>query len=432
MKISVIGTGYVGLVTGAIFAHFDHDVICMDIDEKKIEKLKKGISPIYEPGLDELISEGLKKNKLVFSIDIKKTVEDSDFIFICVGTPPKKSWETDLTYVEKVAEDIGEYINGYKIVVTKSTVPVGTGKMIEKIIKEKSEDKYAFDIVSNPEFLKEGNAIEDTLHPDRIVVGSDNKEAAEKVAKLYEKIDAPVLIVKLYSSELIKYASNSFLATKISFINAIADICEKTGADVEEVAKGMGLDKRIGEHFLKAGLGYGGSCFPKDVDSLLYTSKKLEEDFLIIEAARKTNENRPRKFVARMEKEFGDLKGKTVAIWGLSFKPNTDDMREAVAIKIIQLLLNKGVKIKAYDPIATDNAKNIYMKDWDIEYTESPEQAVQDADILALVTEWDVFKDMDMAKVKEIMKGNFLFDGRNLYDPQEMKDKGFRYFSIGR
>ncbi len=432
MKISVIGTGYVGLVTGSIFAHLGHDVICMDIDEEKVKKLKSGDPVIYEPGLEDLLKEGIEKDKLHFTTDIKEAVEKSDFIFICVGTPPKKSWETDLSYVKKVAEDIGKHINGYKIVVTKSTVPVGTGNMVKEIIRSYNKNNHPFDIVSNPEFLREGSAVEDTLHPDRIVVGSDNKEAAQKVADLYRGIDAPVLIVKLYSSELIKYASNSFLATKISFINSIADICERTGADVEEVAKGMGMDKRIGYHFLKAGLGYGGSCFPKDVDSILYTSMQLNEPFIILEATRKVNENRPVRFVERMEKMMGELRDKKIAIWGLAFKPNTDDMREAVSIKIIKLLKEKGSNVIAYDPVAMNNAKNVYLKDVDIEYVNSPMEAVKDVDALVLVTEWDEFKRIDMKEVIELMKGKFLFDGRNLYNPEEMEKIGFSYVSIGR
>ncbi|MEJ5306743.1 MAG: UDP-glucose/GDP-mannose dehydrogenase family protein [candidate division WOR-3 bacterium] len=429
MKISVIGTGYVGLVTGVVFAHLGHNVICMDKNEEKIEKLKKGVMPIYEPGLEEIANKSYKEGRLHYTTSIKEAVEKSDIIFIAVDTMPKKNWQTDLSSVKKVAEDIGKYMNGYKIIVNKSTVPVGTGDLVGKIIRKNLKKDYKFDIVSNPEFLREGQAIYDTLHPDRIIIGSESVEAAMKVVELYQEMNSVIKITKLKSAELIKYASNSFLGMKISFINSIADLAEITGSDVTEIAEGMGLDKRIGREFLNAGIGYGGSCFPKDIGSLIYTAKSLGYDFGILKEVKKVNDNRVKRFVEKIKKHT-NLSNKKVAILGLSFKPNTDDIREAPSLKLINLLLKQKAKIKVFDPVAMENVKKVLKNR--VEYSTSLYKCVEGVDLVVLVTEWDIFKNADMKKIKDLMNGDLFFDGRNVYDPEIMKSLGFRYFSVGR
>ncbi|MEO0233909.1 MAG: UDP-glucose/GDP-mannose dehydrogenase family protein [candidate division WOR-3 bacterium] len=429
MKISVIGTGYVGLVTGVVFAHLGHNVICMDKNEEKINKLKNGIMPIYEPGLEEMANKSYKEGRLEYTTSIKDAVEKSDIIFIAVDTMPKKNWQTDLSSVKKVAEDIGKYMNGYKIIVNKSTVPVGTGDLVGKIIRKNLKKDYKFDIVSNPEFLREGQAIYDTLHPDRIIIGSESVEAAMKVVELYQEMNSVIKITKLKSAELIKYASNSFLGMKISFINSIADLAEITGSDVTEIAEGMGLDKRIGREFLNAGIGYGGSCFPKDIGSLIYTAKSLGYDFGILKEVKKVNDNRVKRFVEKIKKHT-NLSNKKVAILGLSFKPNTDDIREAPSLKLINLLLKQKAKIKVFDPVAVENVKKVLKNK--VVYSKDIYDCVEGVDITILVTEWDIFKNADMKKIKALMNGDLFFDGRNVYDPGIMKSLGFRYFSIGR
>ncbi|HAV92643.1 TPA: UDP-glucose 6-dehydrogenase [candidate division WOR-3 bacterium] len=429
MKISVIGTGYVGLVTGVVFAQLGHKVICMDKDRGKIENLKKGIMPIYEPGLKDMAVKNHDEGRLFYSIDIKEAVQKSDLIMIAVDTMPKENWQTDLGSVKSVAKDIAKYMNGYKIVVNKSTVPVGTGNLVDKIIKMNQKKKFKFDVVSNPEFLREGQAINDTLRPDRVIIGSDNPSATIKVVQLYQDMNTVIKITKLKSAELIKYASNSFLATKISFINSIADIAEMTGSDVDEIAEGIGLDRRIGREFLNAGIGYGGSCFPKDVGSLIYTAKELGYDFTILKEVKRLNEDRINRFFSRIKKST-NLKNKTVSILGLSFKPNTDDLREAPALKLIKLILGEKAKIRVYDPVAMENAKKILKNT--VEYSENMNHCVNKSDIVILVTEWDEFKNADLKSIKSLMKGSYFFDGRNIYEPTIMKNLGFKYFSVGR
>jgi len=429
MKISVIGTGYVGLVTGVVFAHLGHKVICMDKNKEKINNLKKGIMPIYELGLKEMATKNYEERRLLYSFDIKEAVQKSDVIMIAVDTMPKKNWQTDLTSIKEVATNIGIYMNSYKIIVNKSTVPVGTGNLVEKLVKKNQKKKFKFDVVSNPEFLREGQAINDTLHPDRIIIGSDNPSATIKVVELYQDMNSIVKITKLKSAELIKYASNAFLATKISFINSIADIAEATESDIEEIAEGIGLDKRIKREFLNAGIGYGGSCFPKDVGSLIYTASEFGYDFALLKEVRKLNEERIKRFFLKMTKHVS-LKGKTVALLGLSFKPNTDDLRESPSLKLINLLLKEKTNVRVYDPVAMDNAKRILKNK--VEYKSDVYECVKASDIVILVTEWETFKNADLRSIKNLMKGTYFFDGRNLYDPEIMKNLGFKYFSIGR
>lgn len=430
MNVCVIGTGYVGLVTGAVFADLGNEVICVDIDKEKIEKLKQGILPIYEPGLEELVHRNQKEGRLFFTTDITEGVEKSEIIFIAVNTPPKPNGETDLSYVEEAAKGIARALNKYKIIVNKSTVPVGTGDFVRKIIEKykKSED-IKFDVVSNPEFLREGSAINDTLYPDRIVIGAPNREVAMKLLELYAPLERPMIITDVYSAEMIKYASNAFLAMKISFINAIADICEEAGADITEVIKGVGADSRIGPAFLAAGLGYGGSCFPKDTESLIHTAKKFGINFKLLEAVVEINKNRVPRFVNRMKNVLKELKGTRIAILGLSFKPNTDDIREAKSLELIKLLLEEGAEIRAYDPIAMENCKKIFPN---ITYCQSSYDAANGADALVIVTEWNEFKLLNLERIKELMKRPIIFDGRNIYDKKRVKALGFEYYGIGR
>ncbi len=429
MKISVIGTGYVGLVTGVVFANLGHDVICMDKNEEKIEKLKNGIMPIYEPGLEEMANKNYREGRLYYTVSIKEAVENSEIIFIAVDTMPKKDWETDLSSVKNVARDIGKYINSYKIIVNKSTVPVGTGDLVEKIIKKNMKKNIPFDIVSNPEFLREGAAINDTLHPDRIIIGAKSVKAATRIVELYQEMNSVIKITKLKSAELIKYASNSFLGMKISFINSIADIAELTDADITEIAEGIGLDRRIGKEFLNAGIGYGGSCFPKDIGSLIYTSKSLRYDFGILKEVKKVNELRVKRFVEKIESKV-KLSKKRVSILGLSFKPNTDDIREAPSLKLIKFLMKKKCEIKVFDPKAMENVKKVFGNS--ILYSKDVYDCVSQADVVILVTEWEIFKNVDLKKIKNLMQDKYFFDGRNVYDPEIMKNLGFEYYSVGR
>lgn len=429
MKISVIGTGYVGLVTGVVFANLGHDVICMDKNEEKIKKLKNGIMPIYEPGLEEMANKNYREGRLYYTTSIKEAVENSEIIFIAVDTMPKKDWETDLSSVKNVAKDIGRYINSYKIIVNKSTVPVGTGDLVEKIIKKNMKKNIPFDIVSNPEFLREGEAINDTLHPDRIIIGAKSVKAATRIVELYQEMNSVIKITKLKSAELIKYASNSFLGMKISFINSIADIAELTDADITEIAEGIGLDRRIGREFLNAGIGYGGSCFPKDIGSLIYTAKSLGYDFGILKEVKKVNDQRVKKFGEKIERKV-KLSKKRIAILGLSFKPNTDDIREAPSLKLIKFLLKKKCEIKVFDPEAMENVKKIFGNT--ILYAKDIYDCVSLADIVVLVTEWEIFKNVDLKKIKHLMRDKYFFDGRNVFDPEIMKNLGFEYYSVGR
>lgn len=434
MKITVVGTGYVGLVTGTCFAELGNDVICLDIDQNKIDCLKKGEIPIYEPGLEELVLRNQKEGRLTFSTDAKAGIEWAEVIFSAVGTPPDKDHRADLGAVKAVAKTVGQNLNGYKVFVNKSTVPVGTSHMVKEIIKENLKAPMDFDVVDNPEFLREGSAVKDFLNPDRIVCGVESDRAKEAMEKLYQPLiraGRPLLFTDIHSAEVIKYASNSFLATKISFINEVANFCELVGADVTQVAKGMGLDERIGSRFLHAGIGYGGSCFPKDVQAFIQTGKDKGYEFKILEQVERVNEEQKLKIVEKITKEIPDLKGKTIAVWGLAFKPKTDDMREASSLAIIPKLLENGAKVRAFDPVAAENAKKILVET-NIEYFNSPFDAASGADALLLVTEWDEFRALDLQKLKSVMKDTYVFDGRNVYDPEEMRKIGFKYFSIGR
>jgi UDPglucose 6-dehydrogenase len=429
MNICVIGTGYVGLVTGVVFADLGNDVICVDSNEQKINLLQAGTMTIYEPGLKEMAQHNMNEQRLTFTTDIAEGVKKSELIFIAVGTPPKDNGETDLSQVEQVAHAIAQHINQYKIIVNKSTVPVGTGDMVRNIIETNKNQPVDFDVVSNPEFLKEGSAIQDSLYPERIVIGAPNKRVAMKLLELYASLGCPMLITDVPSAEMIKYASNAFLATKISFANAVADICEAVGADVTQVIKGMGYDNRIGPEFLQAGLGYGGSCFPKDTDSLIHTSAKFGVDFKLLRNVLEINKLRVSHFVDIIRKGMGKIQGKTLAVLGLAFKPNTDDMREAKSVELINSLLKEGAIINAYDPVAMENAKKILPQ---INFCSNTYEAAKDADALIIVTEWREFKLLNLEKIRDLMKSPVIFDGRNIYNPERKRRLGFKYYGIGR
>ncbi len=432
MRITVIGTGYVGLVVGACLADMGNDVICVDKDAQKLEKLKNGIIPIYEPGLDELVKSNVLEDRLTFSTNLDNAVKVSEVCFIAVGTPQGEDGSADLQYVYQVAKSIAESMNGYKVIVDKSTVPVGTADNVTKLIKENTT--YPFDVVSNPEFLKQGNAVDDFLHPDRVVIGSNS----EKATRIMQDIYAPffrtgnrVIVMDVKSAEMTKYAANSFLATKISFMNEIANLCEKVGADAEMVRVGMSTDSRIGNRFLFPGLGYGGSCFPKDVKALIKTGNDNGCDMSIVKAADIANKKQRQLFLNKIFAKFGkDLGGKTFAVWGLAFKPKTNDMREAPAITVINELLKCGAKVKAYDPKAFDCAK-FYFED-KIEYSKSAYSALENADALLLLTEWNEFRRPDFDKMKNLLKNPVIFDGRNQYDASRMQEKEIEYFQIGK
>ncbi|HJO01828.1 MAG TPA: UDP-glucose/GDP-mannose dehydrogenase family protein [Candidatus Woesearchaeota archaeon] len=429
MKISVIGTGYVGLATATVFAELGNDVIGADIDKDKIDKLNNGIMPIFEPGLQELVERNVKEKRLRFTHNNKEVIGHGDVIFICVGTPPKDNWEVELKYVENVALEIAQNIRSYKVIVHKSTVPVETGDKVKKIIKDNIKENVDFDVVSNPEFLREGTAIEDTLEPDRIVIGADSKKAIEIMKKLYSPIKAPLIITDIRSAELIKHASNAFLATKISFINSVARICELSGADVEKVADGVGYDKRINRYFLNAGIGYGGSCFPKDSQAFVKIAEKYGYDYKLLKATNEINEDQKKHFVGMVKKALNSLNDKKIGILGLSFKPNTDDMRFAPSIYIIQELQKEGGKIKAYDPEAMEKAKTIFS---DVEFCKDPYEIAKDSEVLLILTEWNEFKELDLKKIKSLMKTPLIIDGRNIYNPEDIKKEGFTYISVGR
>ena len=430
MNICVVGTGYVGLVTGAVFADLGNDVVCVDNDRAKVEALKAGRMPIYEPGLEEMVARNAGDQRLAFTTDMGAGVRHGDVIFIAVGTPPKATGETDLSHVEAVAAEIGRCMNGYKVVVNKSTVPVGTGELVREVIVRHQPRPVEFDVVSNPEFLREGSAIEDTLRPDRIVIGAPTQQVAMTLVELYAPIERPMILTDLPSAEVIKYASNAFLATKISFINAIANICEAAGADVTQVMKGMGLDPRIGGAFLQAGLGYGGSCFPKDVDSLIHTAGRLGYEFKLLRSIVEINRERAAHLVETIAKALGPLDDKTVAVLGLAFKPNTDDMREAKSVEVVQLLHAAGARIRAYDPAAMDNAKRLLPPA--VTFSESPYEAADGAHAVVLVTEWNEFKYLNLERLRGQLKRPMIFDGRNLWEPERMRRLGFEYYSVGR
>lgn len=443
MRISVIGTGYVGLVTGTCLAESGNDVICMDIDTRKIEMLNNGNVPIYEPGLEELVKRNVDRDRLSFTSDMAAAVKKSDIIFIAVGTPPGENGSADLKYVLDAAQQIGRYMKGYKVVVNKSTVPVGTGDKVRAAVKSKTRHK--FDVVSNPEFLKEGAAIEDFMKPDRIVIGAESPKATTLMQELYApfvRTGKPILIMDIRSAEMTKYASNAMLATKISFINEMAVICANLGADIDNVRKGMGYDRRIGFDFLFPGVGYGGSCFPKDVKALVQTAKEYKVDAKVLKAVEAVNERQKSllsdmvlsHFSSRLAKKGKQAKkplaGITIAVWGLSFKPRTDDMREAPSVVIINNLLRAGAVVKAHDPVAESEARKLFKNR--ITLMDDGYEALQGADALAVVTEWNEFRTPDFQKMKKLMKDKVVFDGRNIYNQEELRKMGFTYYGIGR
>jgi UDPglucose 6-dehydrogenase len=429
MKLSIIGTGYVGLVTGACFAELGNEAICVDNDRKKIENLKRLIIPIYEPGLDELVKKNVKKKRLFFSSNIKTAVEKSEIIFVAVGTPPKEDGEADLTGIENVASQIALNMKSYRLVVEKSTVPVETGNWIKRTIDINNRHHADFDVASNPEFLREGSAIYDFMHPDRIVIGVESKRAQDLLMRLYKPLKAPILVTDIKSAELIKHASNSFLACKISFINAIAQICEKTGADVLKVAEGIGLDRRIGKSFLNAGLGYGGACLPKDVDAFIHIAEKLGYNLELLKVVKKINEQQKDLLIKKIIDSLWIIKGKTIGVLGLAFKPNTDDIRNSLSCDIIERLKKEGAKIKVYDPAGMKKAEGILKN---VKFCNDPYEVARNSDCLLVVTEWDEFKELNLTKVKKLLKQPLIIDGRNIYDPEKLKKLGFRYIGVGR
>lgn len=432
MHIAVIGTGYVGLVTGACFAEFGVDVTCVDVDESKIDKLNKGIIPIYEPGLDKIVEKNAKAGRLNFTTDIKSAVEQALVVFLAVGTPPQEDGSPDMSYYRQAAKDIAESMNGYKVLVTKSTVPVGTGKWLRDFVKENLKISTNFGVASNPEFLREGAAIEDFMRPDRVVIGSNESDAIAIMKDLYRPlylIETPIVITSLEAAELIKYAANAFLATKITFINEVANLCDAIGCDVHDVARGMGMDNRIGRKFLHPGPGYGGSCFPKDTRALTTVADQFGVETLIVDAVIEANERQRDAMIPKIEKLIGDVNGKQIAVLGLSFKPETDDMRESPAIEIINSLVKRGAKVKAYDPVAMDEAKHCLP---DIEYAADEYDALKGADALVIITEWNQFRALDMQKVKQLLKAPKIADLRNIYEPEDMRELGFEYIGVGR
>lgn len=433
MNLTVIGTGYVGLVAGACLADMGNNVICIDNNQEKLEQLRKGIIPIYEPGLDELVKSNVQESRLHFSDDLNNAVKQSQVCFIAVGTPQDESGAADLSGVFAVAEQIAKSMNEYKVIVNKSTVPVGTARKVTDIVK--SNTVYPFDVVSNPEFLKQGNAVDDFLSPDRVIIGSDSEKATRLMQDIYSpflRTANRIILMDVKSAEMTKYASNSFLATKISFMNEIANLCEKVGADAEMVRVGMSTDTRIGNRFLFPGIGYGGSCFPKDIEALINTGNEFGCEMPLVKSVNKINRGQRELFVKKITNRFGeDLSGKVFGVWGLAFKPKTNDMREAPAITIIDELLRRGAKIKAYDPKAMETSKKMYLKDT-ITYSKNSYEALENVDAMLLLTEWNEFRRPDFDKIKSLMKSAVIFDGRNQYDPVRLREKGFVYICIGR
>lgn len=436
MKITIVGSGYVGLVTGACFSEVGINVTCVDIDRNKIDKLNEGIIPIYEPGLEDMITRNMKKGRLLFTTNIQEALIDSEVLFISVGTPPDEDGSADLKYVLAVARDCGKYINDYLLVVTKSTVPVGTSQKVKVALQEELDKRKVsinFDVASNPEFLKEGAAIDDFLKPDRIVVGLESERAQELMKSLYKPFTLnghPIIFMDIVSAEMTKYAANSMLAAKISFINDIANLCEIVGADINKVRKGIGSDSRIGNKFIYPGIGYGGSCFPKDVQALIKTAGEYDYELRVLKAVEAVNNDQKLVLFHKIMKYFnGDVKGKTIALWGLSFKPQTDDMREAPSLYIVKNLLKAGAIVKAYDPIAINEAKHHFGDT--ISYYEDQYETLIDADCLAILTEWPEFKFPNLKIVQKLLNRPAIFDGRNIYDKDEMKQNGFDYFCIG-
>jgi UDPglucose 6-dehydrogenase len=431
MKIAVVGTGYVGLVVGACLAETGNDVTCVDKDVSKVKLLRKGRVPIYEPGLSELVQKNADEGRLTFTTQLSRAVKGSQIVFIAVGTPQGEDGSADLQHVLSVARDIGRAMDGYRVIVNKSTVPVGTAEKVRSIIRR--ETTHPFSVVSNPEFLKQGAAVDDFMKPDRVVIGAEDPRGAELMVALYQpftRTGAPVMVMDCASAELSKYAANALLATRISFMNEIANVCELFGADVDRVRQAVGSDRRIGPSFLFPGVGYGGSCFPKDVKALVRFSADRKYDFKVLKAVEAVNETQKRLLIRKMEAHFGSLKGRTIAIWGLAFKPKTDDMREAPAIPIVQALLEKGAKVQVYDPEAHKVARGIFGTK--VTYAPKSYDALRGADALAIVTEWHEFREPDFARMRKLMRSPVIFDGRNIYQPQQMKAHGFTYNSIGR
>ncbi|KAA9353505.1 UDP-glucose dehydrogenase family protein [Larkinella humicola] len=432
MKIAVVGTGYVGLVTGTCFAETGNQVTCVDIDERKVQKLINGIIPIYEPGLDVLFNRNTAEGRLKFTTSLAEGIEGAEVIFLALPTPPGEDGSADLKYILKVAGDLGQLLKEYAVIVDKSTVPVGTAEKVHDYISLGAQ--VEFDVVSNPEFLREGVAIEDFMKPDRVVIGTKSERAKAVMSKLYAPLvrqGNPVIFMDERSAEMTKYAANAFLAVKISFMNEIANLCEKAGANVDDIRKGIGTDSRIGKRFLFAGIGYGGSCFPKDVQALAKTAQEYDYDFQILKSVMDVNAKQKTKLLPIINQHFnGDLKGKTIAVWGLAFKPYTDDIREAPALENIQALLDAGAKVTAYDPEAMDNVKNVFGSK--ITYAHTSYAALDDADALVIMTEWPMFRTPEFSKMNLLLKNKVIFDGRNLYELDQMKELGYTYYSVGR
>ncbi|WP_419874789.1 UDP-glucose dehydrogenase family protein [Candidatus Pristimantibacillus sp. PTI5] len=430
MNITVIGTGYVGLVSGICYAELGNKVICVDKDPRKIEILNAGGIPIYEPGLKELAAANREAGMLTFTTDLQDAVRQSEIIILAVGTPPLPNGEANLSYINQAAIEIAEAMNGYKIIAVKSTVPVGTNERLAQLISAHTSER--FDSISLPEFLREGSAIQDTLHPDRIIIGANSRSAADVMTLLHIPLTEQIVVTDIRSAEMIKYASNAFLATKISFINEIANICEKVGADVTKVAEGMGYDKRIGPSFLKAGIGYGGSCFPKDTSALIQIAGHVDYEFKLLRSVVEVNQGQRFNVIRKLENIFhGQLHGKTIAVWGLSFKPNTDDVRDSPAAEIIQHLVDNGVKVKAYDPVATDNFRAIYEING-VEWCSEAMEAAEGADALCLLTEWEEFSRVDLGRLQQVLKSPILIDGRNVFEEEHLLGTEFIYYSVGR
>jgi UDPglucose 6-dehydrogenase len=431
MKIAVVGTGYVGLVAGACFAESGNDVVCVDKDAAKIRTLRRGKMPIYEPGLEELVRRNTQENRLTFTTTLTKAVRDSTIVFIAVGTPQGEDGSADLQHVLGVARDVAKAMNGYKVIVDKSTVPVGTSDKVREVVRR--ETTHPFSVVSNPEFLKQGAAIDDFMKPDRVVIGAEDPRAEQLMRDLYApftRTGAPIMVMDCASAELTKYAANAMLATRVSFMNEVANVCETVGADVDQVRRAIGADRRIGPSFLFPGIGYGGSCFPKDVKAMIHFASKKDYDFRILKAVESVNASQKTRLATKIRAHFGSLKGKTVAVWGLSFKPRTDDMREAPAIPLIEALLSGGASVQAYDPEAMRIAKGIFGNR--ITYASSNYDALKGADCLAIVTEWNEFRRPDLARMRKLMRSPVVFDGRNIFERDDMKQNGFTYYSIGR
>ena len=431
MDISIIGSGYVGLVTGACFADVGHHVICVDNDSEKVKQLKAGEIPIYEPGLEEIVHRNVSAQRLHFTGNIQEAVERSQIIFIAVPTPPLPDGDVDLSFVEKVAREIAGVLTDYRVIVDKSTVPVKTGEKVAESIKRYNRHGAKFDVVSNPEFLREGCAVADLMHPDRIVIGAQSEQAIDLMKKVYEPFMAPILVTDISSAELIKHCANSFLALKISYINAVSGICEASGADVEKVADGIGMDHRIGRDFLNAGIGYGGSCFPKDIAAFIAISEQLGRPFTLLKEVQRINEGQKARFLKTIRETLWVLREKRIAVWGLTFKPDTDDVRSSVAIEVVEQLLREGAHVVAYDPKGMHKARSIKAIA-DAEFASSALEAVTDAEALIIATDWNEFANVDLALLKDKMRTPIVFDGRNLLDPETMRQFGFSYYSVGR